>query len=423
MMKKLWTALLMVFLLAGGAVAAFIQSPIPPSSKENFLVDRDGDGRLDGIEIQLLGSVDQNYLNEMIDSLTLDWADSSYALAHIALSKSVVKVDAKSSRAIFVDLADYQSRFLQLTSLVSSGFPKGVLGNVKMHMSEGTVYTVPVQEKMAPVIKDALLRSYSDLRHDTLSLEFSEGMKVSAGCETFLTYKRNGESAERSLPIVVALWSLNSYRVRITLGSIDEAGYRLAPKDSIRLKQNCIGDSLKNMASKESRFIAVAGYYPMQVQSSAMVADNQILRDDTPIFQLLFEKQDSKYPNDNEWGYSLDAMDDSFLNMVRKTLGMPSNAALDRSKLQIHYNLRIYTNLGTYVVGTSFNVMGNDPRFEGEGKKLFLKWNVMDGLHRRVGTGVYIADFQVYVTYDGETIYRNDDRNGITKQIFGVKRR
>ena len=119
----------------------------------------------------------------------------------------------------------------------------------------------------------------------------------------------------------------------------------------------------------------------------------------------------------------MEEMDEEFMDGVRSTLGLPGKVALDPSKLLIHYNLKIYTNLGTYVVGTSFDVKGSDPRFENAGKKLFLKWNMIDGQHRRVGTGVYIADFFVHVTYNGKTIYRNDVHSGSTTQIFGVKRR
>lgn len=421
-MNKFWTFALTTALLSSSVFAAFIQSPIPPSSKENYLLDKDGDGRLDGIDIKLLGSISQDYLDQMVDSLTFDWVDSNDVMVHVVATKSDFKFDSATPRNVFVDLSGKQNEWLRQTAISSENYPRG-LGNFKMFLARGNSYTFSAQDKMVPVINDALLRSYRGLRSDTLSMHFSEGMKVSAGCETFLMYKKADDPVERSLPIAAALWNHSATSVNIILDASLNQGERLAPRDSVRMIEKCIGDSLKNMANASSKFFAVAGYFPMEIQTSSMVVDPQTADKNTPIFQLQFQKEDAKVPNENSWGYAMDIMDEEFLNAVRSTLGLSTKVVLDPAKLLIHYNLRIYTNLGTYVVGTSFDVKGSDPRFENSGKKLFLKWNMMDAAHRRVGTGVYIADFVVHVTYNGETIYRNDIHHGPTTQIFGVKRR
>lgn len=422
MKNGFWKYALATALLSCNAIAAFIQSPVPPSSKENFLVDKDGDGRLDGIDIRLLGTISQEYLDQMVDSVTFDWVDSNDVLVHVVATKTDFKFDASSARNVFVDLSRQQSGWLRQTAISSENYPMD-LGNFKMFMAGGVSYTFSAQDKMVPVINDALLRSYRGLRSDTLSMTFSEGMNVSAGCNTFLMYKKSGDPVERSLPMAAALWNHGATSVNIILDASLNQGERLAPRDSVRMIEKCIGDSLKNMASESSKFFAVAGYFPMEIQTSSMVVGQQTADKNTPIFQLQFQKEDAKVPNEDSWGYAMDVMDEEFLNAVRSTLGLPTKVALDPAKLLIHYNLRIYTNLGTYVVGTSFDVKGSDPRFENSGKKLFLKWNVMDAARRLVGTGVYIADFVVHVTYNGETIYRNDVHHGSTTQIFGVKRR
>jgi len=409
-------------LLTGSAVAAFIQSPVPPSSKENYLLDKDGDGRLDGIDVKLLGTISQDYLDHMLDSVTFDWVDTNNAMVHVVATKADFKFDTSTPRNVFVDLSVKQSAWRHQTSISPEDYPTD-LGNFKMYMAGGTSYTFSAQDKMIPVINDVLLRSYRGIRSDTLSMTFSEGMNVSSGCNTFLVYKKVGDPVERSLPMVAALWNQSATSVNIILDASLNQGERLAPRDSVRMLEKCVGDSLKNMATEKSKFVAVAGYYPLEIQTSSMVVDNQTFDEKTPIFQLQFQKEDTQVPNENSWGYAMDVMDEEFLNAVRSSLGLSSKVELDPAKLQIHYNLRIYTNLGTYVVGTSFDVKGSDPRFENSEKKLFLKWNLMDAAHRRVGTGVYIADFIVHVTYNGETIYRNDVHHGPTTQIFGVKRR
>lgn len=416
-------ALMACALLCSGAVAAFIQSPIPASSRDNYLLDRDGDGRLDGISIKFLGAVDQDYLEQMVDSLTLDWVDSTNEVTHVNVPRSRFRLDSSSARKVFVDLSEFQRGWYPMTALHSEMHPAGSIGKVGLYLSEGTVFNVVVKDQMAPVILETNLRSYRGRSADTLSLKFSESMTVPSGCESFLDFKSAQDSVVRVLPMTAALWNVNATEALVILDASLDLEERLAPRDSLRLLHKCIGDSLKNLVPDSSRFVAVSGFFPMEVRSSAMVVDNQRMQDDTPIFQLMFEDADAEVPNDNAWGFSMEAMGDEFLNAVRNSLGKPNKAPLDLSKLKIHYNVRIYTNLGTFVVGTSADVKGDDSRFGGNAKRLFLKWNMMDGLRRRVAVGAYIANIVVHVTYDGETVFRNDIHNGPTTQIFGVKRR
>jgi hypothetical protein len=55
-------------------------------------------------------------------------------------------------------------------------------------------------------------------------------------------------------------------------------------------------------------------------------------------------------------------------------------------------------------------------------KRLFLRWNLMDAHHRRVGSGAYLANVAVMIKYDGKTVYYSEEE-GITTQVFGVLRR
>lgn len=422
-MNKICTLVLALTLLAGSAFAAFIRTPIPPSTKDNYLLDGDGDGRLDGISMKLLGSVSQDYLDQLVDSLTFEWIDSSDNWTRVVVPKSAFKVDPSSDRSVFVDLSGMQQGFQQLTALRSPSYSKTQLGNVKWFMSDGTVYNVVVKDKMAPTIKDAVLSNYGGKQADTLSLRFSESIKKSADCVAFLSYKSVGEKEEHPLRSPMILWSRSATMAQIILDDIQNFENRLSFKDSIRLLQNCAGDSLKNWAMDDSKFIAVAGYFPMEIISTSMVYDNQEFVENTPMFQLRFENEDVEVPNEYAWGFAMDVMNEEFLNAVRSTLSLPSKATLDYSKLTVQYKVSIFTNSGLFVADTSTEVKGDDPQFEDGGKRLFLMWNALDAHHRRVGTGVYIADIVVHVMYDNRTIYRNDIHHGPTTRLFGVKRR
>ncbi len=426
-MNKLWTLALIVTLLVGSAFGALIQSPIPPSSSDNYFLDRDGDGRLDGIALKFLGSMSQDYVNQMVDSLTFDWLDSAGMVTHVNVPKSSFLLVADSDRKLSVDLMDQQRGFAVATSPKVNGL-KNVLGNVKLFLAEGSSYTVAMADRMAPVITETVLRGHRGEEPDSLVLQFSESMKVVSNCATFLDYKRLSDGNIFGLPMVAALWNEDASGAVILLDAARGGNDFLAIRDSIRMIQNCIGDSVGNMASGTSGFVAVSGFYPLNIQVMPMAVENNRKPKNTPIFQLLFEKVGSENPDvekseESGWGFSMDVMNDEFLNAVRSSLGLSAKAPLDYAKLNIHYSVKIYTNLGSFVVGTSADVKGNDSRFENSGKNLFLKWNMMNVAHRNVGVGVYIANIDAHVTYDGQIIFRNDAQHGSITKIFGVKRR
>lgn len=421
MMNRLWkNIILAMVLLAGSAFAGFIQSPIPPSSHENFLYDRDGDGRLDQMTVKFLGAVSREYLDQMVDSLTFDWADSSGALIHETFAGKDLEKDSSSNRVIKVDLNTLQHQFIRLTALRSPLHSWGSLGNVHVFLADGTVYKVSMKDKMAPVAVRSDMRYYRGRSADTLTIHFSES--VVANCDVFLDYKSAKDSVIRVLPPSKVEWNFGRTSANVIFDENLAVEERLVPKDSIRILQGCVSDSLKNISS-DSAFIFVRGYYPLDIYSSPMVVDEQRSEDNLPIFSLLFEEEGSDFPNENAWGIAMDVMGNEFEKSVRTALGLSSKDPFEPSKLQIKYSLRIYTNLGSFVVGTSADVRGDDPRFNNNAARMFLRWNLMDGHRRRVGVGAYIASYVVQVTYDGRSVFQNESNSGYATQIFGVQRR
>ena len=101
---------------------------------------------------------------------------------------------------------------------------------------------------------------------------------------------------------------------------------------------------------------------------------------------------------------------------------MHSQEEFDASKVVVFLNLRIYTNLGSFVANTKYKIKGNDKRFKKSAKRLFLRWNLMDAHHRQVGSGAYLANIAVMIKYDGKTVYYSENE-GLTTQVFGVLRR
>ena len=56
-----------------------------------------------------------------------------------------------------------------------------------------------------------------------------------------------------------------------------------------------------------------------------------------------------------------------FENALRETLKMDEKTSINMAKLKIRFDIRIYTNLGAYVVGTRADVAGDDSRLGGNG--------------------------------------------------------
>ncbi|PWJ65593.1 hypothetical protein BGX12_11382 [Fibrobacter sp. UWR4] len=418
-MMKLWKFVALMALLSSSAFAAFIQSPIPPSSRENYLRDSDGNGRLDRVDMKFLGTLSQEYVNQMVDSLTFDWLDSAGRVKHYSVGPKQFLLDSTYSRRAYLDLRSLEGQFALLTEMVVG---KDSLGGFKMFLHDGTVYDIPVKDVMAPVISETFLKSYRGKKSDTLLVVFSERVMPVYGCEAFFESKSKRDSLNHFRKPAFMIWT-GEKSAQVIFENAEETDDYLLPRDSIRLTPKCFADSAaKNLSSEVALFSEVAGFYPIDVLSSNM-AYSETPSSDLPIFQMLFKEEGADVPNDNSWGVAMDVLGPEFENAIRDALSLDHKKPLDLSKLKIFMNLRIYTNLGSFVVATSDEVFGDDPRFEGRPTRLFLKWNLMDGGRRRVATGAYISNAVVIVSYDGQVVFRNDIHHGPTTQVFGVKRK
>lgn len=422
-MKRLWKIeILAVMLLVSSVFAGFIQSPIPPSSRDNFMRDMDGDGRLDRIDIKFLGVITNEYLDQMVDSLTFDWLNVDGLVSHYRVNRKSFILDSSFTRRVLVDLKSRQKDFKILTALSVDSLPKGALGNVHLFLRDGSVYDVNVKDQMAPVISEGFLKSSRGQGSDSLTLMFSESISGISGCDVMLESKVHGDTVSRFWATSDIEWNEN-HNAAVFVFDGTSSDKRLLPGDSIRLTPKCARDSARNIVADNAGFAEMTGFYPLEVLMSKMVRVETSVSDNLPIFQMRFEDLPSEMPDEENWGIAIDVLGPEFENAVRDILGLSQKTVLDLSKLSIRLSLRIYTNLGSFVVGTSDEIFGDDSRFEGGAKRLFLKWNLMDGMRKHVATGAYISNAAVIISYDGQVVFRNDYHHGPTTQIFGVKRR
>ena len=176
-------------LLFGGAFAAFIQSPIPPSTQQNFVRDTDGDGRMDQMEIRFLGNLTKEYVSSMLDSLTFEWIDSSGAAKHYTVAASKFLLNPANKRSLIVDLKSMQNGFRLLTALSTMEFSAAIYGSALLYLRDGSMYPVALKDAMAPAIMSAYLRNMRGKSNDSLTVLFSETVRTVPGCPALLEYK------------------------------------------------------------------------------------------------------------------------------------------------------------------------------------------------------------------------------------------
>lgn len=419
-MRFLYIYAIAVLLLVNEGFA-FVQDPIPPSTRLNYFFDKDEDGRMDRLQIQFLGTISKEYIDEKLDSLTIDWADSAGRLLHIVVSKDEFILDTVSFRKIFIDLSEMQSRFLPMTDISSSEFFFFSCGTCVLFLSDGSSYNITLKDGMAPAAESYRLTIHRSSGVDSLKVVFTENVKPVASCDAYLEYKSFRDSVTRLLFATQVEWSL-SYREAIFVlennHSMDE---HLTAGDSIRLVASCLKDSVGNAVSKNAKFGVVDGFFPFELYKQNLVKSHSDAAENS-VFRLSFEDIDAQYPNDTSWGYAIDVLGPDFEASVREVLGMAPKDELLKSKIQILFDISIYTNLGSFVANAKYKVNGNDCRFEKTAKKLFLKWNLMDERKRRVSTGAYVSKFAVKILYDGKVVYRSD-KDDSCMQVFGVLRR
>lgn len=403
-------------------VWAFVQDPVPPSSQQNYFLDTDEDGQMDRLQVRFLGVISQEYIDEKMDSLAVNWVDSAGRTVRIVVPKEEFILDTVSKRGIFVDFSDRQSSFYQLTALSAPNLFAYGYGTCELYLSDGSMYRLNMKDGMAPTIMSCQLKSRRAGGTDTLKVFFSEKVKPAQSCDVYMEFWSSKDSVVRELVPNSIEWGVFNNEASLLFDGDASSSERMSVRDSVRLLYSCMKDSSGNTVTKQTKFHSVEGYFPFELfrQNLVRTSDSEALSE--PIFDLTFESLETKVPNDTAWGFAVDVLGSDFESSVREILKMRPQEEFDPSKVVVYFNLRIYTNLGSFVANTKYKIKGNDKRFEKSAKRLFLRWNLQDAHHRRVGSGAYLANVAVRIKYDGNTVYYSEDE-GISTQVFGVLRR
>lgn len=408
-------------MLANLGVSAFIQSPIPPSTKNSYFRDVDGDGRLDQVEIKFLGGLSEEYLNQMVDSLTLDWLDSSGNVVHLSVTNRDMEIDSLDSRLLRVSLDSRQGEFMAATSLMNWDYAGAFYGNAALFVGDSVKYDLEILDGMAPMVRRAELKSYRGQGVDSLLLYLTETTIVDKGCAAFLEFKSAKDNKIRVVMPSSVTSNFWGNEMLLEFALKDETS--IWTRDSLRILPGCARDSAGNVNQEQSRFLPIKGYFPFSVNVANLVKTETIKVDEkTPIFQMVFEDAKQE-PRDSLWRVSMELMGAEFENALRVALNEQENFVFQKNKLKLSAGVKIYTNLGSYVVGTKMTVTGDDSRFVYSPTRLSLRWNMMDGYRRLVSTGVYLAHVSIVVEYDGRVIFRNEGNVGRSGHVFGVRHR
>lgn len=422
MVRRGYIIAIAIMLLVNGAFASFVQDPIPPSSQKNYFMDYDNNGRMDHLVIRFLGDISKDYINKKLDSLTIDWIDSAGEFVHMQIPSRDFLLDTTSRRGIVIDLAKWQNEFFPLTGLSAPEFFDVSYGTCKLFLKEGVVYNILVKDGMPPSAFRYRLRKRMSGGSDTLDVTFTEKAKLVNSCDAYLEFKSSKDSVVRVLPSSDVKW--NAFN-NVASFIFDEDAWqeeRLSLRDSVRLLSSCIKDSLGNAVKDDAAFGLVDGNLPFEIFQQPLVYDYNLYSGENNIFKLTFEEPTAKVPNDTAWGISMEILGSNFESTIRESLGMKSSDMYDERKVTVDYSLRIYTNLGSFVANTKYKIKGDDRRFDGAAKKLFLRWNLMDANYRRVSSGAYLANIAVVIRYDGKVVYHSE-KDGVSTQVFGVLRR
>lgn len=421
-MNRVWKNICVVMLLlCSGSFAAFIQKPIPPSSEKNYFYDVDGDGHMDALRVCFIGRLSQGYVDSVLMRLDFEWLSSKESPKLYSVKNSKFMLDSTDTRCIDVNLKSMQEDFANWTELANPALTTSKIGSAKLYLADSVVFPLKMRDGMAPAIVDNFLRCHRDGSLDTLIVNFSERVRHRGACASIFEQWSSVDSSVHVLQPVSVTWTANDTKAVLVFDSSLASGYRLSLQDSIRAT-GCVVDSSDNSVSGKSPFMEIYGFYPLEIYTSKLV-QSDVSMDADSLFQLEFDSEMLPLPNENAWGIAVDLFGDGFERAVREALMMNGRETLRRSDFTVKMGVKIYSSAGSFVASTNVNVKGDDSRFVQDPTRLFLKWNLMDSRHRKVGTGAYIAHVSATILYKNKVVFRDSWQKDVSSFTFGVMRR
>lgn len=232
----------LISILCTGTFASFIQTPIPPSFNKNFFQDTNADGKMDRIVFQFLGGITQEYIDGMIDSIVVVWIDSSSQRTSFTILPSSLKIDTSYNRLVSFDLSENEPTRAYLTSL--NEFIYGDYGTAVLYQGNGEAIPISMKDQMAPVIQETFFKSYRGQGCDTLTVTFSEPSFDNQNCGFIVEYKSIDENVFE-WQYSSFYWNVLHRQAYFILDQEFSSKETMTPRDSIRIKANCIMDLRK----------------------------------------------------------------------------------------------------------------------------------------------------------------------------------
>ncbi|MBR2900224.1 MAG: hypothetical protein IKC23_11490 [Fibrobacter sp.] len=385
--------------------------------ERNGFYDKNGDGRMDSATVAFKEPISKKDLEDM--EVVLYWMDNQGNVLEIKPDLTDTNFVKLSKDGLMLSITVDTTKFdvqRMLTYVDTAGIDVDSLkyGFAKVTkpvvQADGTTkmetYDCTMHDRMSPVISGTFLEpeSFQKMEADVLTISFSEPVDKKAledltALSDCFKFKVDGEWV--SIPFSSLEWSKDGKSVKLHLENGVPLAERLNPADSIKFDfdKAKITDLDGNGVSPNSQPTMVKGDPRVLMQSTSLASlDRAVLLADKAAFTERFVNADE--PMDEEMKKSLGVlMDISFATVMGEDSTGVSKMNLD--DVGLSWELKVFTNLGAYVGGASNKIKCSDKAFEGNcfehAKKMYVRWNMRSSEGRKVGVGVYVAQFKINV--------------------------
>ncbi len=385
--------------------------------ERNGFYDRNGDGRMDSATVAFKEPITKKDLEEM--EVVLYWMDNKGNVLKIKPDLTDTNFVKLSKDGLMLSIVVDSTKFdvqRMLTYVDTAGvkvdsLKYGYAEVIKpVIQPDGSIkketYPCAMHDRMSPVIAGTFLQpeSFQRMEADVLTITFSEpvdreSLSLAALSECF-SFKVDGRWV--SIPFSSMTWSEDGKSVKLQLENGVPLADRMNPADSLKFDfdKAKIMDLNGNGVSDKSTPVMVKGDPRVLMQSTSLATlDRAVLLADKAAFTEKFVDADD--PIGDEMKKSLGIlMDISFATVMGEDSSGAESMNLD--KVGLSWELKVFTNLGSYVGGASNKLKCSDKdAFDGNcfehAKKMYVRWNMRSSEGRKVGVGVYVAQFKVNV--------------------------
>jgi fibro-slime domain-containing protein len=385
--------------ISGSAKRIVITFKVPPppplllpQAVSAFIYDEDADGRAD----RLIVEYDRDISTNMPKGVQWQWPLST----------------APSS---IIPGANLATHLQGATVLTFAGAPlsQGIVtlgqglfySTYPARLGRDSIQSIPIIEKMGPVILDAMIRLGTVT--DSLRLTFSEPIAITSQSvppSALFSFLLGGATVPTALTPVGVLWNVDGSIVDLIFLSNSSP----LPKsgDFVRLNdgQGLAADAAGNRPGPQSRFRIITGGKRTGIKSLTYreIAPDPVLLAG-PAFRLSLESTHATIEDVTEktgrMGFLLE------LDLADYSVGDGFHL-LEPNQIFLDYEIAIFTNLGTVVASDKKSLACSDGVFESDCRlhrgPLFLGWNYTSLTGQRIGTGAYIAKLKFHIRTPGK---------------------